>query len=394
MVDAALVWTTSDSAVVTVDTTGMIQAEANGVARIRASVPGDAVMGSADVVVDQTAVRVAFAVEPSVTISEAPFDPAVEVTVVDALENPVLDESPPVTVTLAVNPSGAELLGTVERNSVEGVSRFPDLAVDRAGSGYRLSVSVEGLPPDTSAAFRIDPGPFAYVADNEDGTVSVVKVATGERVALVSVGVRPYGLAASPDGSKVYVSNGLSNSVSVIETSSNTVIAEVPVGEGPREVAMTPDGFGLVVHGNIHQDSVWYVDTSDQTVGMKAEVAKGNEGIAVSPDGSIALVTASADDVLSVLDVDAGTTLMNIPVGDYPRRVAISPDGSRGFVTLYRPEQLAVVGLPGGEVLERVELSNNPVDVAVAPDGSRVFVTHSPFSTTVSVLDAATRELV
>ena len=42
-------------------------------------------------------------------------------------------------------------------------------------------------------------------------------------MALILVGTEPFGVAVTPDGSKVYVANQGSNSVSVIATASNTV---------------------------------------------------------------------------------------------------------------------------------------------------------------------------
>ena len=57
---------------------------------------------------------------------------------------------------------------------------------------------------------------------------------TNTVVATVTVGSAPYGVAITPDGTRVYVSNTLSNNVSVIDTSTNTVMATVAVENGPR----------------------------------------------------------------------------------------------------------------------------------------------------------------
>ena len=39
-----------------------------------------------------------------------------------------------------------------------------------------------------------------------------------------------------------YITNNSDNSVSVIDTATNTVTATIPVGDGPFGVAVTPDG--------------------------------------------------------------------------------------------------------------------------------------------------------
>ena len=84
--------------------------------------------------------------------------------------------------------------------------------------------------------------PFAYVANSDSNTVSVIDTATNKVVATVGVGVNPSGVAVTPDGTHAYVANNGSNNVSVIDTASNTVVATVPVGVGPDGVAVTPDG--------------------------------------------------------------------------------------------------------------------------------------------------------
>ena len=54
----------------------------------------------------------------------------------------------------------------------------------------------------------------------------------------ITVGVAPYGLAVSPDGTKVYVTNFgppavSTGTVSVIKTANRGVVATIPVGNYP-----------------------------------------------------------------------------------------------------------------------------------------------------------------
>lgn len=61
----------------------------------------------------------------------------------------------------------------------------------------------------------------------------MVDAATNTVATTIPVGRYPFGVAVSPDGSKVYVTNGGSATVSVIATASNAVTATVPVGSAP-----------------------------------------------------------------------------------------------------------------------------------------------------------------
>jgi YVTN family beta-propeller protein len=52
------------------------------------------------------------------------------------------------------------------------------------------------------------------------------------------VGQRPWGIALTPDGSKLYTANGPSNDVSVVDTKTLQVIKTIPVGKIPWGVAI------------------------------------------------------------------------------------------------------------------------------------------------------------
>ena len=79
--------------------------------------------------------------------------------------------------------------------------------------------------------------------------MSVIDTATNTVIGSpIPVGGSPYGVAVTPDGSKVYVTNDLSNTVSVIDTTTNTVIGTpIRVDVNPFGVAVTPDGSKVYV---------------------------------------------------------------------------------------------------------------------------------------------------
>src|SRR5215813_9410586 len=77
----------------------------------------------------------------------------------------------------------------------------------------------------------------AYITNAHDNTVSVIDTATNTLVGLpIPVGDFPFGVAVSPDGSKVYVANANSSTVSVIDTATNMVVGTIPVGHIPDGV--------------------------------------------------------------------------------------------------------------------------------------------------------------
>lgn len=106
-------------------------------------------------VVPDAAAALAFTVQPSSAAEGATITPAVQATIRDQFGNRAVSASDAVTLSIATNPSGGTLSGTVTVAAQEGVATFGDLSIDQAGAGYRLAASATGLSGATSNAFDI-----------------------------------------------------------------------------------------------------------------------------------------------------------------------------------------------------------------------------------------------
>src|SRR5438034_985734 len=111
------------------------------------------------------ATQLAFAVQPSTTTAGAGLQPAVQVTVQDALGNavPGFTGQVSVAITAGTGRAGATLFGTKTVAPVAGVATFSNLSIDKSGSvktgtGYTLSATAAGLTGVTSEPFDITPG--------------------------------------------------------------------------------------------------------------------------------------------------------------------------------------------------------------------------------------------
>jgi YVTN family beta-propeller protein len=127
----------------------------------------------------------------------------------------------------------------------------------------------------------------AYITNSGSNSVSVIATATNTVVDVpgscspaICVGTAPFGVAVTPDGSRVYVANADSKSVSVIATATNTVV-DVPgscspaicVGSFPVGVAVTPDGSKVYV-ANDGSNSVSVIATATNTTGSPISVGE------------------------------------------------------------------------------------------------------------------------
>src|SRR5439155_544086 len=105
------------------------------------------------------ATHLAFGVQPSNTQVGVAITPAVTVTAVDASGNTVPGFTGAVSIAIDDNPVGGTLTGNAPVNAVNGVATFPNLKIDKVGTGYTLKTTSGTLTPATSNAFNITAAP-------------------------------------------------------------------------------------------------------------------------------------------------------------------------------------------------------------------------------------------
>jgi subtilisin family serine protease len=108
--------------------------------------------------------RLAFTVQPASATAGAAIAPAVEVTARDSLGNTFTTFTGEVTLVIGDNPGGGTLTGSVTAAAVGGVATFPDLTIDKSGSGYSLAATATGAGTGASATFDVTAGAAAQLA--------------------------------------------------------------------------------------------------------------------------------------------------------------------------------------------------------------------------------------
>jgi hypothetical protein len=110
--------------------------------------------------------KLAFTRQPGATAAGSIMSPSVQVAVQDGLGNP--DTTFAGTVTLAITSGtgtlGATLSGVLTATTARGVATFPDLSLDKAGSGYTFTAAASGLGGASSTTFNITPGAATKLA--------------------------------------------------------------------------------------------------------------------------------------------------------------------------------------------------------------------------------------
>ena len=169
------------------------------------------------------------------------------------------------------------------------------------GDIVKTTITVETGP--IGVAITPD-GSYAYVANYDSGTVSVIEISTNTVTTTVTVGTGPVGVAITPDGSYAYVANYGSGTVSVIQISTNTVTATVTVGSHPYGIAITPDGSYAYV-ANFNAGTVSVIEISTNTVTTTITVETNPRWIAITPDGNYTYVANNGSGTVSVIQINS-----------------------------------------------------------------------------------------
>jgi hypothetical protein len=110
-------------------------------------------------IIPGTATQLTFTRQPGTTVAGAAISPAVQVTALDPVGNPVPGFTGTVTVAFGNNPGGSTLGGTTTVAAVNGVASFGDLNVNKTSTGYWLRATATGLTAATSSDFTVIAGP-------------------------------------------------------------------------------------------------------------------------------------------------------------------------------------------------------------------------------------------
>jgi uncharacterized repeat protein (TIGR01451 family) len=127
--------------------------------------------------------KLAFLQQPTNAVSQAAISPAVTVRVLDAFDN-LTTSTADVTVAIGTNPGSGTLSGTATVAAVSGVATFPNLSIDKAGTGYTLDASSTDLTGATSSTFNITAGAANQLAFLQQPSNAVAGVAISPAVTV------------------------------------------------------------------------------------------------------------------------------------------------------------------------------------------------------------------
>jgi YVTN family beta-propeller protein len=139
---------------------------------------------------------------------------------------------------------------------------------------------------------------------------------------VIPVGHGAEGFDVSPDGKEIWVANAQDGTISVIEVASKKVVQTLEANvRGANRLKFTPDG-KLVFVSSLGAPDLVVLDASTRKEVKRVKIGRGAAGILMQPDGMRAYVACTPDDYVAVIDVKSLEMTGKIAAGKQPDGLA------------------------------------------------------------------------
>jgi YVTN family beta-propeller protein len=226
-----------------------------------------------------------------------------------------------------------------------------------------------GSDPEQFAISR--DGKFAFIANEDDATASIVDLGSGQSRGKVKVSEEPEGVGVSPANGEVYVTCEEKGEVFAIAPDEQRVIAKIDTGGRPRSIAFLPDGsraYAACENGGY----VAVIDAAAHKLVSKIQLPQGSlpMGTAMSHDGKELYVSTGRGNAFAIIDTTTNSITDTIPVGKRAWGIALSPDGSKLYTANGASDDVSVVDPKTRKELKRIKVGSGPWGIAVV-NGSK-----------------------
>lgn len=286
----------------------------------------------------------------------------------------------PMRTNLVAHPTGAALSTRLSgitgrpfavRVSTKGViavtqQDLNSLTLTDTTSNAPRSVKVGADPGDV--VFN-NAGTTAYVSAFNQGTITIIDVASATPTSTIQVAANAYRLALMPDQSKLFVTS--TDGHVYVVTLSTREVSSVRLSGALNGCALDPANRYLYVTST--GGDLWKIDVSTLSVtGIPGQSGVGQE-IAVSPNGT-ELYLANEAGWIDVFDASTLASRGRVTMDGAPFGLAVTLDGQFLYVTSPRDGTVSIVNVATRGVVKKLRVDGIPRRVAFDASGRTAFV--------------------
>jgi YVTN family beta-propeller protein len=172
-----------------------------------------------------------------------------------------------------------------------------------------------GPPPPAGPGMPNGPGGLAG-----GGPMGTPQINWTETV--IPVGHGAEGFDVSPDGREIWVANAQDGTISIIDVASKKVAQTLDANvRGANRLKFTPDG-KLVFVSSLGSPDLVVLDATTRKEVKRVKIGRGAAGILMQPDGLRAYVACTPDDYVAVIDLKSLEMTGKIAAGKQPDGLA------------------------------------------------------------------------
>jgi YVTN family beta-propeller protein len=139
---------------------------------------------------------------------------------------------------------------------------------------------------------------------------------------VIPVGKGAEGFDVSPDGKEIWAANAQDGTISIIDVASKKVVQTLDANvRGANRLKFTPDG-KLVFVSTLSGPDLAVFDAATRKGVKRVKIGHGAAGILMQPDGARAFVACTPDDYVAVIDVKSLEMTGKIAAGKQPDGLA------------------------------------------------------------------------
>lgn len=248
-----------------------------------------------------------------------------------------------------------------------------------------------------------------YGAPNVVGkSISIINTKTNkvEKTIELDQSLRPHGIVAFPNTTKVGVVTDIGNELVVVNIETGIIEKKIATQQVVSHLLVLHPNKSLAYVTNINSGSVSVIDLVQDKVIKIIACGKGTEGIDITPDGMEIWVTNNKDESISVISTETNQITHTLATGKEPLRLKFSIDGricmvpnsSDGTISVYdtySKKQIKTISIRGKKSLIERALYHTPrpVGILMHPNGLYAFVANSN-ADKIEVIDMKTFNLV
>ncbi len=159
----------------------------------------------------------------------------------------------------------------------------------------------------------------AFVANLGSGNITAIDLEKRDKIADLSAGLEPEGIALTPDGRELWVSNRGDDTVMLFDTQSLERLATIPVGDMPIRLQISPDGRTAVTSNHL-DGGLTLIDVKTRKPIRNIKVSGDPKAMQVtimfSGDGKRLYVAETGKSRIVEIDLKAGKPVRTLPAGE------------------------------------------------------------------------------